>query len=117
MAGAAQHRVHRIAECAFEPVPIGFAVGLHMTEGRLDHASSSDHRAQVPCNSASQSRVIDLHAIYGDTLVASINNGHFRLHVAYDCRTAPVPWPAYGRHYGLPGIERAPITSLLYGSS
>jgi hypothetical protein len=26
--------------------------------------------------------VVDLHAIDGDTLVASINNGHFRLRVA-----------------------------------
>jgi hypothetical protein len=43
--GAAQHRVHRIAERAFEPVPVEFSVCLHVADGWLDCTSPSDHRA------------------------------------------------------------------------
>jgi hypothetical protein len=45
VAGNAQHRVHRIAERAFEPVAIELSVGLHMADGWLDCTSPSDHRA------------------------------------------------------------------------
>jgi hypothetical protein len=41
---AAQYRVHRIAERAFEPVPIEFSVCLHVADGGLDCTSPPDHR-------------------------------------------------------------------------
>lgn len=63
VADAGQHRVHPIAERAFEPVPSKFAVRLHVTEGRLDRASPANHRAQPLRDTAPQSRVVDLHAL------------------------------------------------------
>jgi hypothetical protein len=39
VASAAQYRVHRIAECAFEPVAIEFSVCLHVADGWLDCAA------------------------------------------------------------------------------
>lgn len=63
--------VYRIAEHAFEPVPIKFAVRLHVTDGRFDRASPANHRAQPSRDTVPQSRVINLHALDGDTLVAA----------------------------------------------
>jgi hypothetical protein len=45
VACAAQHCLHRVTECAFEPVAIEFSVCFHVADGRLDCASPLDHRA------------------------------------------------------------------------
>lgn len=42
--GAAWHCVDRVTQRAFEPIPIEFAVCLHMADGRLDYAAPPDHR-------------------------------------------------------------------------
>jgi hypothetical protein len=44
VAGAAQYRVHRIAQRAFESVPIERAIRFHESDGRLDRAAPPDHR-------------------------------------------------------------------------
>jgi hypothetical protein len=62
--------VYRITERTLKSAPIELAIRLSVMDGRLDR----------------QSRVINLHAIDDDALVAAINNGHFRLHVVKDRR-------------------------------
>ncbi|SIT48439.1 hypothetical protein BN2475_1030006 [Paraburkholderia ribeironis] len=71
--GAAQHRMIRIAQRTLEPIAIEPAVGLHVPDGRLDRTTPPDHRAQPARDTASQAWVIDLHAIDGDTLVATVD--------------------------------------------
>ena len=84
--GAAQHRVHRIVERTFEPIAIGFSVDLHVSDGWLDRASPPDHHARASHDAASQARVIDLHTVSGNTLIAAIDDGGLRLNVAQDHR-------------------------------
>ena len=59
--GAAQHHMNRIAQQALEPILIELAVGLHVSDGRLDRAATPDHCSQAArdtLRSASQRSLI-----------------------------------------------------------
>jgi hypothetical protein len=86
VAGAAQHRVHCIAQRALEPISAELAVGLHVSDGWLDRTAPPDRRTQASRDAASQARVIDLHTVNCYSLVAAIDNGDLRLNVAQDRR-------------------------------
>lgn len=86
VAGAAQHRMNCIAQRALEPIPIELAIGLHVSDGRLDRAATPDHCAQAARDAASQAGVIDLHTVDGDNLVVAVDDGNLRLYVAQDRR-------------------------------
>ena len=62
----------------------------------------ADHRAQSACDAPPQARVIDLHAVDGDTLVPTIDDGDFRCEVAQDRRPAPALPQACDRRTGCP---------------
>lgn len=42
--GAAQHSMHRVTERPLQPVPIEFAICLHVADGWLDRTAPSYHR-------------------------------------------------------------------------
>ena len=86
MVGATRYRLYRVAERAFKPVEIKFSVCLHVTDGWLDCAAASDHRAESACDTPPQARVVDLHAVNRDALVATVDDGDLRRGVTQDRR-------------------------------
>ena len=62
VAGSAQYRKDYIAQRALEPIAIELAVRLHVSDGWLDCAATPDHCSQATRDTASQTRVVDLHA-------------------------------------------------------
>lgn len=81
---AAQYRMQRIAENAFERIAAQAPVGLHVADARLDGAAPLDHRVQGSRQSALLSGEQDAHPVDLDAAVALVDDGDLRLDVGED---------------------------------